>query len=270
MKKYPIGFNTKTDKEQEEIKTTSCGKNKKPRKSVVKVYFPHRDAAWAYYNDSFDLKIGDFVYVDGKLEGYIGQVVEVNYSFKIKISDYKKVIGVVDTNVKGDIYLAGTHIVSFDRNTLPYSKVITWFKAPSDDEEYAIGDDGNCFPFDDLSQLKVPQAIAERGYEYYMENRVRFLEIDGTRGKGIVEGNEIYEVEFDFCDGVVSNLKCSCYCSGSCKHEFAAMLQLKETLELIIENYGNEYNDYFAVILKDVFAKMVLNKRTGGKISLSM
>lgn len=47
---------------------------------------------WAYYNDSFDLKVGDFVYVEGKLEGYRGQVTEVNYSFKIKPSDYKKVI----------------------------------------------------------------------------------------------------------------------------------------------------------------------------------
>ena len=51
-----------------------------------------RGMGWAYYNDSFDLKVGDFVYVEGKLEGYRGQVTEVNYSFKIKPSDYKKVI----------------------------------------------------------------------------------------------------------------------------------------------------------------------------------
>ena len=80
-----------------------------------------------YYNDSFDLKVGDFVYVEGKLEGYRGQVTEVNYSFKIKLSDYKKVIAVIDTNVKGDFYLAGSHVVSFDRNAIPFSKNAEYF-----------------------------------------------------------------------------------------------------------------------------------------------
>ena len=41
------------------------------------------------------------------------------------------------------------------------------------------------------------------------------------------------------------NLKCSCFCSGACKHEFAAMLQLKESLELITENYEDEYKKGF-------------------------
>ena len=41
------------------------------------------------------------VYVDGKLEGQRGRVVEVSYTFKIKLSDYKRVIAVVDTNVSG-------------------------------------------------------------------------------------------------------------------------------------------------------------------------
>ena len=59
-----------------------------PKKSVVQVYFPSRGMNLAYYNDSFDLKVGDLVYVDGKLEGHRGQVTEVNYSFKIKLSDY--------------------------------------------------------------------------------------------------------------------------------------------------------------------------------------
>ncbi len=72
---------------------------------MVQVYFPHRGNGWAYYNDSFDLKVGDFVYVDGKLEGYCGCITEVNYSFKIKLSDYKRVVALVDTNAQGDLYL---------------------------------------------------------------------------------------------------------------------------------------------------------------------
>ena len=71
-------------------------------------------------------------------------------------------------------------------------------------------------------------------------------------------------------DGEISNLKCSCFCSGACKHEFAAMLQLKESLELITENYEDEYNGYFAIISKGVFMNTVMNKKVSGKISLGV
>lgn len=47
-----------------------------PRKSVVQVYFAGRNLTLAYYNDRFDLKRGDVVYVDGKLEGMRGRPVQ--------------------------------------------------------------------------------------------------------------------------------------------------------------------------------------------------
>ncbi len=272
MKKYPIGFIARASKETKtDIPVSTFQQTVQPKKSVVQVYFPHRGTGWAYYNDSFDLKVGDFVYVEGKLEGYRGQVTEVNYSFKIKLSDYKKVIAVVDTDVKGDLYLAGSHFVSFDKNAIPFSKVLTWFKAPEKDEEYASGnDDENSFPLDDLSKMNISADAVERGHNYYMENRVGFVEIDGTRGHAIVEGSEIYEIEFDCTEGEISNLNCSCFCSGACKHEFAALLQINETLKIIAENYTEEYNGYFAAISKDVFMDTVMSKKVSGKISLGV
>lgn len=270
MKKYPIGFNTGINNEpKNETASIPYQQPVQPRKSVVQVYFPHRGMGWAYYNDSFDLKVGDFVYVEGKLEGYLGQVTEVNYSFKIKLSDYKKVIAVIDSNVKGDVYLAGSHVVSFDKNVIPFVKVLTWFKAPENDEEFVSSDDADGFPLADLSKMKISHEAADRGHDYYIENRVGFLEIDDIRGHAIVEGSENYEIEFDYIDGEISNLKCSCFCSGACKHEFAAMLQLKESLELITENYEDEYNGYFAIISKGVFMNMVMNKKKSGRITIN-
>lgn len=70
-----------------------------PRKSLVQVRFPGKGMALTYFNDLFDLKVGDLVYVDGKLEGQLGCITDISYNFKIKISDYKKVIAVVDTTV---------------------------------------------------------------------------------------------------------------------------------------------------------------------------
>lgn len=272
MKKHPIGFNTRSKEEpKKEAQVTPYPETKEPRKSVVQVYFPHRGMGWVYYNDNFDLKVGDFVYVEGKLEGHRGQVTEVNYSFKIKLSDYKKVIAVIDTNVKGDFYLAGSHIVTFDKKAIPFSKVLTRFKAPESDEEYASGnDDTKAFPLNDLSKMNISLDTADRGHDYYIENRVSYVCIDGMCGYAIVEGSENYEIEFDYADGEISNLKCSCFCSGACKHEFAAMLQLRETLEFITKNYENEYGDCFAAISKDVFMNTVMNKKELGKISLGV
>lgn len=238
-----------------------------PRKSVVQVRFPGRGMALAYYNDLFDLKCGDMVYVDGKLEGMLGRVTEVNYNFKIKISDYKRVIAVVDTTVHGQFFMAGSHFVTFDRETLPNSKVVRWFKAPAkEDDEFVSGSDDTTFRLDDLKGMNVSAAIAERGHEYYLENKVRYISIDGSKGYAIVEGSESYEVEFEYRNGEIGQLICSCFCSYNCKHEFAAMLQLKETLELIEKNYADEYErtGYFAAINKGtLFAFAIDGKDTG-------
>ena len=70
------------------------------------------------------------IFVEGKLEGFRGHVVDVCYTFKIKLSDYKRVISVADTKVHGEFHFAGSHFVTFDRSALPYEQIITWFKAP--------------------------------------------------------------------------------------------------------------------------------------------
>ncbi len=117
MKKHIIGFNIKSENSEDrtEERVVTQVVVSEPRKSIVRVYFPNRNMTLSYYNDMFDLHKGDTVYVEGKLEGLQGQVVDVNYSFKIKLSDYKKVIAVIDTTVTGDIYFAGSHMVTFDK-----------------------------------------------------------------------------------------------------------------------------------------------------------
>ena len=241
------------------------------RKSVVQVYFPERHASYAYYNDRFDLKCGDIVFVEGKLEGIRGRVTEVNYNFKIKLSDYKRVISVADTNVKGEFYMAGSHFVTFDRNALPRTKVALWFKAPvQEEDEYVSGCDETVFSIDDLSGMNVSSSVAERGHDYYMNNKVCYICLDGNRGYAIVEGSEAYEVEFEYHNREIGNLVCSCYCSYNCKHEFAAMLQLRETLEKIAMQYEDTYSEtqYFAAISKGKMFEMVIDGKDSGRMVL--
>ncbi len=266
--KYPIGFQISADQaNSSEQECLPPVRSDEPIKSVVRVAFPDRHMTLSYYNDTFDLHKGDIVYVDGKLEGMRGYVVDVSYTFKIKLSDYKRVIAKADTDVHGEFCLAGSHFVTFDRNALPPSKAITWFRAPLKEEDiFVSGSDNSSFLLSDLKGMKVSPEIAERGHDYYTENRVRYLSLDGTTGYAIVEGGETYEVEFTYMNGEISGLVCNCYCSYPCKHQFAAMLQLRETLELIEKHFASKYKQdgFFAAVHKGTLFSLVVDRKESG------
>ena len=262
--KFPIGFAFNDETKKVEM-APLVQQDIVPVKSLVQVYFSERNQILTYFNDLFDLKQGDFVFVDGKLEGIRGIIREVNKNFKIKVSDYKKVISVADTNVSGQMHMAGSHFVSFDTSVLPYEKIRTWYLPPvKSEDEYETGNDDTVIVLDKLGDMKVSQAVWERGREYYMENHVRYFCVADGHGRVIVEGEHAYEVEFDFANGEIRNLICSCPCGYTCKHEVAALMQLKETLELIEKHYADLYTDYFAAIVKgDLFCFAVDGHETG-------
>ena len=161
--------------------------------------------------------------------------------------------------------MAGSHFVSFDASVLPYEKIRTWYLPPvKEEDEYETGNDYTVITLDKLGEMKVSQAIWERGRQYYMDNHVRYICVDAGHGRAIVEGEHAYEVEFDFADGEIRNLICSCPCGYICKHEVAAMMQLKETLELIEKQYADLHHGYFAAMVKgDLFRFVIDSKETG-------
>ena len=268
--KFPIGFAFNDEPKKAGIEPT-VPETVAPVRSLVRIYFPDRNQPLTYYNDQFDLHKGDLVYVDGKLEGLRGRVVDVAYSFKIKASDYKKVIAVINTEVHGQFFMAGSHFVTFDTDALPATQAVRWFKAPEkEEEEYIIAEgESKNFPLSDLKEMDIDSSVAERGHNYYMENRVRYICLDGSKGYAIVEGEHTYEVTFTYQDGIVSNLFCDCPCTLTCKHEFAAMLQLRETLDLIEKHYADEYaqSRYFAAIVKGVLFTLAIDGKETGNFS---
>jgi len=271
--KWPIGFNAFS---REDMDTNECHPEvevkTEPRKSVVEVHFPARNMTLPYYNDRFDLHRGDLVFVDGKLEGLRGRVVNVTYNFKIKLSDYKRVIAVADTKVSGEFFLAGSHFVSFDKDSIPFEKVITWFRAPlKPEDEFVSSFDDQGFNLEHLEDMGVSSSIAERGSNYYHDNKVLYLSVDSAgHGRAIVEGSEHYIVEFNYDHGDISALTCNCYCSYPCKHEFATMLQLRETLQIIMKHYKTQYeeSEYFAAMSKYDFMTYAVDGKEIGSFKL--
>lgn len=241
------------------------------KKSLVDVCFDERHITCSYYNDCFDLKCGDIVYVEGKLEGVRGRVVGVNYTFKIKLSDYKRVIAVADTTVKGKFFMLGTHFVTFDKDALPFEKVLTWFKAPTlDEEETVFSTDGVKANIHDLATFDVKNEVAQRALEYYKQNRVVYLEVKGDKGRAIVRGGKPYVVEFTFDGTEIGDVVCECFCSGICKHAFATMMQLRETVDLVEERYPDENNGrYFATVCKSEFFAYVVDSAQKGSFEVA-
>lgn len=271
---FKIGFTAETEKKEQCIsENAQCNKEitNNARKSVVDVFFPDRHLTCSYYNDMFDLKRGDTVYVDGKLEGLRGRVVDINYTFKIKLSDYKRVIGVANTNVVGEFHLAGSHFITTDENALNYEQIITWFKVPTpEDEEFVSSSDDESFNLNDLSGMKIDKTTADKGHEYYIENQVQYIELSNGKGRAIVTGSKPYEIEFNYDSGQISGLVCNCYCTGTCKHEFATMLQLKETLDLVEKEHPNiNPNTYLAAVSKTTFFEFVIDNKQNGTFTMS-
>lgn len=239
-------------------KPETLSPNAAPVNSVVQVRFPDANRTLSYYNDRFDLRVGDIVYVEGKLEGVRGIVVQVSRSFKIKLSDYKRVIGVADTRINGRFYFAGSYFLTFSPEALPYKKARTWFKAPDgEDEEYVTGDETEAFDLEKSWELNVSEEIAERGQRYYEENKVSYLCVERDCGRAIVEGTRAYEVEFGYrpASKAVTNIICDCPCFYHCKHEVAVILQLQEILSAVEERYGALYDKtkYVAAISRRSF-----------------
>lgn len=246
--------------------TFSVKEMPKVKKSVVDVYFADRDLTCSYFNDRFNLKRGDIVYVDGKLEGKRGRVVDINYNFKIKLSDYKRVIAVADTNVVGEFHQAGSHFITTDNSAIPYEKALTWFEAPeNEEEEYVSSSSDDSFNLSELGKMNIKPETAQRGHEYYVDNCVTYIELNAGKGRAIVVGGRAYEVEFNYNGEDISGLVCSCYCTGACKHEFAAMLQLKDILNVIKKEYPHiNPNNYVAAISKVTFFEYAVDGKNNG------
>ena len=224
--KFKIGFSGYEEEQQTAEQLAEMPGEMQPVKSVVQVRFPSQGRSYSYYNDRFDLHVGDIVFV--------------------------------------------SHLIAFDKDVIPYDKIRAWFLPPESEEEYAVGCDNESVHIDDPRAFGFRSEIAERGFDYYNRCKVVYISVDGESGRAIVEGSRAYELTFDYFAGEISNLTCGCFCSYHCKHEFAMLLQLRETLRMIEELYDDEYgeSDYFAAISKSALLTYAMDREEKGSIVL--
>lgn len=164
--------------------------------------------------------------------------------------------------------LLGTHVATFNREAIPYSKVSKWFQAPQNPVQHTKEDQS--FRLSDPDSMNADEKIMYRGCDYQRRQKVAYICLDGTHGKALVIGTEPYVVEFKYIDGTISNLTCNCSYKHRCKHEVASMLQLRELLTMIHEHYSEAFSEskYFAALGKRDFIDCVLDSAAFGSFHL--
>lgn len=269
--KFPIGFSTNDKEPKAQVQPIEARDKTDSQASMILVRFPGCNISLSYYNDQFDLKPGDIVFVEGKYAGTAGRVEKVSTDFHVNLEDYKRILGVADTYVRGTFYQVGpSHLVTFDLNALPYRQALSWFKALSD-ESFYINYEEDSFSLCEVGKWPFSQPILDRGLEYYRENKVVYLSLENGQVKAVVTGSRPYEVSFSFCDGQVSGLKCDCPCGCGCKHEVAALLQLREIMDAIEEQYPDRMGSRlaFAAVFKGSFLSFAVDANLSATLTLS-
>ena len=243
-----------------------------PQHFAVRQYKKYKLAsgfACSYYNDKFDLKKGDGVYVDGKLEGLLGFITEVSYCFKIRLSEYKRVIYRVDTEIRGKLYLLGDFFAAFDEDVIPKEKILPWFVRPDNEDDVA-----RSYGEGTEAELSDSEFTCDN---LPLSNVIPYFCIDKSAVSAVVNmsNGRCYgtnEVEFTFDNVKARNMTCSCYEVGLCIHESTAVSALNGILAEIEKNkeFAEMYNKrgYIALIDKNSVIENTVNSNKTGCIEL--
>ena len=207
-----------------------------PVRSLVSVRFINDGRTFTYYNDRFDLQLGDTVFVDGKLAGKIGVVEKVTRKFKINLADYKRVISVADKEIHGTYERIMDKMVSFDMDAFSPEQFRTWVIHPktNDKSDENVEDEvilGEGYELD-LSEIEksddVNYAILQRAAEYCGNGNVAYIAVRDGIGTAFIDGTTWCEVNFALEGNMLKEMYCDCPYPGLCKHLVAVALTLRE------------------------------------------
>ena len=261
-----MGFG-RDDREKTEAVIPQVEEPRTAVKSLVRVHF--EDAAYelTYFNDAFDLKPGDRVFVSGKRAGEVGIVNSVSTKFRIKASNYERVIALAQTPIHGTYKPVADKMLSYDAGALSPEGFRTWVIPPEepvlDEDDEIIYGDGYEIPLDDPHNAEgVDKAVFGRALNYCSSGRIGYISLRDGVGKAYVEGEQWYELDFCIRDNMIEEAYCDCPYPGLCKHLLAVAVTLS-----VMSNHGDlDLSRDFVLIDADRFFEMI--KRNEQTITL--
>lgn len=224
-----IGFQTSGTPNENEPLAAMQPEPQQPVRCIAYVRFDGVHKAYAYYNDRFQLQEGDTVFVSGKLAGKPGMVESVQTHFKIRLSDYERVISKAEGGLRGHFEAVRDKMICDDPDVLPPEMFRTWVLPPVENEEDILLGEGfrtSLFGFGDDEEL--PRSVLQKGMEMAKEGRVVYLHLKNSIGTAFLSGDVWREVNFTLSNGEVGDLYCDCPYpeNGMCKHMAAVLVAL--------------------------------------------
>ena len=233
--------------------------------SLVEVAFEN-GMHLSYFCDFPQIKVGDMVMVEGKLENSVGEVKKILTSFKKPkfITFWIKKIITIEISGEfikfGDYFLSFTHDLTAEKFITLYSRI-----KYEDNEVYGRGDEAI-----DLPSLQASEAfsdeVKERGKRIFTSENVPFIWVKDGVAKAVVRGGNWYEVDFSVEGDTVTKIACDCPYFGNCKHEYAVLLAYKDFLKKIKKQYP-EAKDF--VICRKQCLTYIMNY-SRGKVTFSL
>ncbi len=269
LMKTVLGFNRSEEKENRAACEGGRIRTNAPVKSLARIRFPEKGGSYTYYNDRFDLRKGDLVFVSGKLAGVPGFVEAVNYKFKIDLADYELVIACPEIRISGSYIPVLDKMVSCDPHAVRPDTFRSWVRPPLPDgeepPEFVTGE-GYGFELEHFTDDDdADPAILGRALDYCGKGLVRYLSVRDGGGTAFVEGTKWYEVNFRFSDGNVSDMYCECPYPGLCKHNLAVLFNLRELVgKLDREDFTAIDSGYFFRMLSISGQRITVDADGGG------
>jgi len=224
-----IGFAINNTVEKEPVQETAFNAPEKPVISLVKVRFED-DKVLDYYNDRFDLHEGDRVFVEGSMEGKIGEVVSVSRKFRINLNNYKRVIAHPTISFEGKFTRISDKMVCTGK-CLPTPEMMrSWIKCGGEECEIVTGEPFEATLDDFLTGADITEEIFGRAIEYCQQGRVVYLRVENGVGTAFVRGTSWYEINFRISGDNVSDISCNCPYPYFCKHSVAVLITLRMML----------------------------------------
>lgn len=222
-------------------------------KNLVEVRFED-GFTLSYFSDLPEIKVGDVVAVEGKMENQIAVVKKVLKSFKKPKFEMKWISGVIDTNIAGVYFKIEDDVVSLD-TTLTVEKFLSIYAGVKYKENEAVGEDDIELNLEELekSDLFDDELVKIRGQKLFKDGFVPFIYLKSGVGKAVVRssnGDEWYEIDFRCKRGRITYIACDCPYFGNCKHLYAFLLKLRDFSKKFFEKYNN---DSFVMCKKECF-----------------
>ena len=222
-------------------------------KNLVEVRFED-GFTLSYFSDLPEIKVGDVVTVEGKMENQIAVVKKVLKSFKKPKFEMKWISGVIDTNITGVYFKIDDDVVSLD-TTLTVEKFLSIYAGVKYKENEAVGEDDIELNLEELekSDLFDDELVKIRGQKLFKDGFVPFIYLKSGVGKAVVRssnGDEWYEIDFRCKRGRITYIACDCPYFGNCKHLYAFLLKLRDFSKKFFEKYNN---DSFVMCKKECF-----------------